>query len=94
MDLNFCGAQRVATQVSNTVRTIDSHGNSLPPLTPQSSNSNNNASPVQDEVEKFTCINPAGKFIVWDYFLIFLKLAKRESFILRHLDLSLFSFFN
>lgn len=70
LDLSFCGT-RVATTAPTTatsasataaIRTsIDSHGNSLPPLTPQSTGSNNNASPTHDETDKFTSMTPAGK---------------------------------
>lgn len=63
LDLSFCGT-RVATTAPTTVRpTIDSHGNSLPPLIPQSTGSNNNASPTHDEAEKFTSMTPAGKLL-------------------------------
>lgn len=65
LDLSFCGT-RVATAAPTAVRaTIDSHGNSLPPLTPQSTGSNNNASPTHEEAEKFTSITPAGELFLY-----------------------------
>lgn len=68
LDLSFCGT-RVATTAPTTVRpTIDSHGNSLPPLTPQSTGSNNNASPTHEDAEKFTSMTPAGKLLFCIHF--------------------------
>lgn len=66
LDLNFCGAPRAtATQLSSSIRTIDSHGNAVSALSsPQSSSSNNNISPTHDESEKFTPMTPAGKFVL------------------------------
>lgn len=63
LDLNFCGATRAtATQLSSSIRTIDSHGNAVSAISsPQSSSSNNNVSPTHDESEKFTPMTPAGK---------------------------------
>lgn len=65
LDLNFCGAPRAtATQLTSSIRTIDSHGNAVSALSsPQSSSSNNNVSPTHDESEKFTPMTPAGKYM-------------------------------
>lgn len=55
LDLSFCGPRVAAT--APAMPTIDSHGNSLPPLTPQS---NNNSSPIHDEP-----LTPAGNILFW-----------------------------
>lgn len=70
LDLNFCGPRVAAT--APAVPNIDSHGNSLPPLTPQS---NNNSSPIHDEP-----LTPAGEFSQ-SFYLLFNNFVVVDIFI-------------
>lgn len=57
LDLNFC----MPRGNSRSSRIVDSHGNTLTPISPQS---NNNSSPSEDENQKLTSsLTAPGKYI-------------------------------
>lgn len=65
LDLNFC----MPRGNSRSSRNVDSHGNTLTPISPQS---NNNSSPIEDENQKLTTsLTAPGKYCCFIFFIQF-----------------------